>query len=119
MLRDTPLVPQDVPSCLSKHPKRPTTCSFPTAEAAHRDRVLLVAEKAAAGSRLTTVDLTDVICPSTTCHVVTRNGTIKYRDEHHLTARYSARLWQVLAERIDRRLPRVTASAPATAAATD
>jgi peptidoglycan/LPS O-acetylase OafA/YrhL len=106
MLRDTPLASQDIPSCLSQHPKKPTRCAFPTAEAAHRDAVLLTAEKAAAGSRLTTVDLTDVICPTRTCQVVTQNGTIKYRDEHHLTARYGTRLWQALADRIERRLPR-------------
>jgi peptidoglycan/LPS O-acetylase OafA/YrhL len=118
MLRDTPLAPGDIPSCLSKHPKEPTRCGFSTAEAAHRDAVLLAAEQAAAGSRLTTVDLTDVICPTRTCQVVTQNGTIKYRDEHHLTARYGARLWQTLAERIERRLPRSVPSDPATTPAT-
>jgi peptidoglycan/LPS O-acetylase OafA/YrhL len=104
MLRDTPMAPQDIPSCLSKHPKKPTSCSFPTAEAAHRDVDLLAAEKAAAGSRLTTVDLSDVICPTRTCQVVTQTGMIKYRDEHHLAARYGASLWKSLAARLERRL---------------
>jgi peptidoglycan/LPS O-acetylase OafA/YrhL len=106
IIRDTPLAPRDVPSCLSTHPKKPTSCSFPTAAAAHRDADLLAAEKAAAGSRLTTVDLTDVICPARTCQVVTPTGMIKYRDEHHLSARYGASLWETLAQRIERRLPR-------------
>jgi peptidoglycan/LPS O-acetylase OafA/YrhL len=106
MLRDTPLAARDVPSCLSQHPKKPTSCSFPTASAVHRDAALLAAEKAAAGARLVTVDLSDVICPTRTCQVVTATGMIKYRDEHHLTARYGASLWQALAQRIERRLPR-------------
>jgi peptidoglycan/LPS O-acetylase OafA/YrhL len=106
MIRDTPLAAQDIPSCLSKNPKKPTSCSFSTAEAAHRDSALLAAEKAAAGSRLTTIDLTDVICPTRRCQVVTQTGMIKYRDEHHLAARYGATLWKALAERIERTLLR-------------
>jgi peptidoglycan/LPS O-acetylase OafA/YrhL len=108
MIRDTPLSPQDVPSCLSEHAKKPTSCAFPTAGAAHRDSPLLAAEKAAAGSRLTTVDLTNVICPTRTCQVVTHTGMIKYRDEHHLSAHYSASLWQTLAQGIEHRLPRAS-----------
>jgi peptidoglycan/LPS O-acetylase OafA/YrhL len=105
MIRDTPLVPRDVPSCLSEHANTPTSCAFRTAKAAHRDGPLLAAEKAAAGTRLVTVDLTDAICPTTTCQVVTPTGMIKYRDEHHLSARFGASLWKTLAQRIERRLP--------------
>ena len=48
--------------------------------------------------------MTDVICPRSTCQVVTSSGQVKYRDEHHLTAGYSARLWPALAERLEARL---------------
>jgi peptidoglycan/LPS O-acetylase OafA/YrhL len=115
MIRDTPLAPHDVPSCLSEHAKDPRSCAFRTAAAAHRDGPLLAAEKRAAGSRLTTVDLTDAICPTKTCQVVTQTGMIKYRDEHHLSARFGASLWKVLAQRIERRLPAPRPSEPASA----
>jgi hypothetical protein len=105
MLRDTPLAPRDIPSCLSEHAKKPTACAFRTAAAAHRDAALLAAEKAAARARLVTVDLTDAICPTATCQVVTPTGMIKYRDEHHLSARFGASLWKTLAQRLERRLP--------------
>jgi peptidoglycan/LPS O-acetylase OafA/YrhL len=113
-VRDTPKAPQDVPSCLSEHPKKPTSCAFRTSEAAHRDGPLLAAEKAAAGSRLRTVDLTDVICQTTTCQVVTQVGMIKYRDEHHLSATFGATLWRALAHRLERELarPATTSASP-------
>lgn len=108
MIRDTPKAPEDIPSCLSEHPKKPTKCSFDTSEAAHRDGALLDAEKAAGGKRLRVVDMTDVICAKERCQVVTPNGIIKYRDEHHLSATYGATLWKVLAQRIEKQLPRST-----------
>ena len=45
--------------------------------------------------------MTDVICPEKTCQVVSPTGQIKYRDEHHLTAGYSATLWPDLSDRLD------------------
>jgi len=76
-------------------------CSFSTSERSGMDAVLLSAEKAAAPKTVRTLDMTDVICPSPTCHVVSPSGQIKYRDEHHLTAGYSATLWPRLAERLE------------------
>jgi hypothetical protein len=35
---------------------------------------------------------------------VSPSGQVKYRDEHHLTAGYSASLWPVLSERLEARL---------------
>jgi peptidoglycan/LPS O-acetylase OafA/YrhL len=105
VLRDTPKAAEDVPSCLSEHARQPTECAFRTDDAAHRDGALVAAEKRGGGSRLRSIDLTDVICPSTTCQVVTPDGTVKYRDEHHLSAAYASTLWQALAERLRRQLP--------------
>ena len=47
--------------------------------------------------------MSDVICPDDQdrCQVVTPAGQIMYRDQHHLTAGYSAGLWKVLSQRID------------------
>ena len=61
----------------------------------------MAAEKAAAPRLVRTLAMTDVICPRSTCHVVSPTGQIKYRDEHHLTAGYSATLWPQLSERLE------------------
>jgi len=45
--------------------------------------------------------MTDAICPEKTCQVVSSTGQIMYRDEHHLTAGYSATLWPELSDRLD------------------
>jgi SGNH domain (fused to AT3 domains) len=67
------------------------------------DAVLVAAEEAAAPATMRHVDRTDVICPRGRCQVVTRAGQIMYRDQHHLTAGYSATLWRSLSERLEPR----------------
>ena len=103
VLRDVPWPGQDVPSCLSKHPKDVERCSFERATNAHQDQVLYEAErKAAAGSKgIGFVDMTDVICPTERCQVVSPEGRIIYRDTHHLTEGFSASAGRALAQRIE------------------
>ena len=45
--------------------------------------------------------MTDVICPKARCQVVSPTGQIMYRDEHHLTAGFSAALWPSVSERLE------------------
>ena len=65
------------------------------------DAALVAAEESAAPELVRFVGMTDVICPTSTCQVVSRTGQIMYRDEHHLTAGYSATLWPELADRLE------------------
>ena len=101
VMEDVPWPLSDVPACLSEHPSDVEACSFPTSDRAGLDAALLEAEQAAAPRTVHTLDMTDVICPESTCHVVSESGQVKYRDEHHLTAGYSASLWPVLSERLE------------------
>jgi peptidoglycan/LPS O-acetylase OafA/YrhL len=101
VMEDVPWPLADVPACLSEHRTDVEACSFATSERSGLDAPLLAAEEAAAPRALRTVDMTDVICPTATCQVVSPTGQIKYRDEHHLTAGYSASLWPELSARLE------------------
>ncbi|HVM15926.1 MAG TPA: acyltransferase family protein [Egibacteraceae bacterium] len=103
VLRDTPWAPHDIPSCLSDTADS-TACAFPLGEAAHRDTPLHQAEVAAGDSGAGTLDLTDLVCPSDPCEVVTQDGIIKMRDSHHLSQTFSTTLGSSLADRIERHL---------------
>ncbi|MDA9981287.1 acyltransferase [Gammaproteobacteria bacterium] len=110
VLRDTPGSPHDVASCLSAHNMRADACSFP--DEADRDAELVKGETAAAralaGSShspiLNVVDPEFVRCAGQ-CGVVTENGTIAYRDRHHLTRTYAGERWRRLATVLDPLMP--------------
>lgn len=103
VLRDVPWPDQDVPSCLSRHPQDVERCSFERATNAHQDQVLFEAERtAAAGSKgIGFIDMTDAICPTPRCQVVTAEGRIIYRDAHHLTEGFSSSQGTALAQHIE------------------
>ena len=46
------------------------------------------------------LDLTDDICPTDPCPVVSPTGLIVYRDIHHLTATFSRTLSETLGTRL-------------------
>jgi peptidoglycan/LPS O-acetylase OafA/YrhL len=100
VLRDTPRPRIDVPACLSTHLSRPDRCSFPRAGHTGLDARLVAAEHAAGGSRLSTLDLSPLVCPGTACQVVDRAGVVVYRDSHHLTATFSENLGPKVAARL-------------------
>jgi len=99
LLADTPISQYDVPACLSRNLDDVRRCATDRAYAfgttpKARERVAA----RLAGAML--VDLSDVICPGTgTCPAVL-DGMIVYRDDHHLTATFSASLAPVLGERL-------------------
>jgi peptidoglycan/LPS O-acetylase OafA/YrhL len=99
VLDDTPGPGFDVPSCLSKQSKSPQKCSFPRAGHTDLDAPLQAAETAAS-DRVSTLDLTGLVCPQRTCQVVTRSGVVVYRDSHHLTASFSRALGHSVAARL-------------------
>jgi hypothetical protein len=106
VLRDVPKPPTDVPACLASHGTDARPCSFSRdAGFSHAD-VLYAVEHAADVPRQRFLDLDDLLCPGDPCPVVTTDGTIVYRDAHHLTATVSRELAGVLGRRLARLLPR-------------
>jgi hypothetical protein len=90
IIGDTPASRVDVPVCLSQHSADITRCATPRIEAFGRQK--LVRERAAAkAANATVVDLSDAICPGDPCQAVI-GDTIVQRDDHHLTATFSASL---------------------------
>jgi peptidoglycan/LPS O-acetylase OafA/YrhL len=90
IIGDTPASRVDVPVCLSQHAADITRCATSRIEAFGRQK--LVREQAAAkAANATVVDLSDAICPGDPCQAVV-GDTIVQRDDHHLTATFSASL---------------------------
>jgi peptidoglycan/LPS O-acetylase OafA/YrhL len=92
VLRDTPWAPVDVPTCLSDTGVDASSCAFPLAGHAGTDTALFEAERAVAPAEVVFLDPTPLVCPTDPCEMVTRGGTIKYRDAHHLTHTFSRQL---------------------------
>ncbi|HWB65600.1 MAG TPA: acyltransferase family protein [Mycobacteriales bacterium] len=105
VLRDTPKPATDVPACLAAHGTDDRSCSFPRRGAFQTANQILRAERAGAGARTRFASADDVLCPGDPCPVVSPDGTIIYRDDHHLTAAVSADLTGVIERRIARLLP--------------
>jgi peptidoglycan/LPS O-acetylase OafA/YrhL len=102
VLRDTPWpTVDDVPDCLSEHASRPDRCSFELAGSAGRDQWMVDSElRSGAAQHVTYIDLTDLVCRDDPCSVVTDDGTITYRDSHHLTQRFSRSLAPEFGDRL-------------------
>jgi len=96
VLEETPSATFDVPSCLSGSPQDPSACAFPSTGRVDRDAILVAAERAVAPPGVAFGDLTDALCPSDPCPVVTRDGLIIYRDSNHMTTAFSLTLIGVL-----------------------
>ncbi|WP_283133838.1 SGNH hydrolase domain-containing protein [Rhizohabitans arisaemae] len=97
-LRDTPSPGFDVPACLSKALNGSGSADRRTIDRCAVPRVsALPPARFIGGVRV--VDVTDVLCPGTTCPAV-RDGVVMYRDSSHLTDTAAA----VLSPRIERHL---------------
>jgi peptidoglycan/LPS O-acetylase OafA/YrhL len=88
-----------VPDCLSAHLNDYRQCAYSRATAfgsnmGRRENVAV----AASGASL--IVLTDSICPGTGSCPVVINGMIVFRDQHHLTATFSASLGPVLDQKL-------------------
>jgi hypothetical protein len=100
VIHDTPRGPRDVPSCLSEHVKDTTECMFGQRGALADADALYDAEVAAAKDTTKFVDLTPLLCPDRVCPVIWNDGSIIYRDSHHLTATVSRSLAPALLSRL-------------------
>jgi len=85
----------NVPSCLSNHISNYRSCAYPRSGAFGIQ--MGVREKIAAkNSGAGLIDLTASICPGSGACPAVINGMIVFRDEHHLTATFSASLGPAL-----------------------
>jgi peptidoglycan/LPS O-acetylase OafA/YrhL len=100
VIRDTPRPTSHVPRCVERNEGKPGACEFDKRERTRRDTRLVEAERRAAPNAVRFVDLTDRICPTARCPVV-EDGTLIYRDNHHLTVSYAALLAVPLGEAIE------------------
>jgi peptidoglycan/LPS O-acetylase OafA/YrhL len=100
VLRDTPWAPEDIPTCLSAATSV-DDCTVPLHQNAGRDVAMYAAERSVAHEGVYFVDPTHLVCDEDPCSMVTSDGTIKYRDRHHLTRDFALQL----APRLDAILP--------------
>lgn len=100
-LHDTPWAPHDVPACLAEAAADPHACGFDRTGAVGLDEPLLRAERWGAPAEVEFVDLNDLVCPDSFCEVVTIDGIIKFRDQHHLTQTFARELGHEIGEALD------------------
>ena len=100
-LRDTPRMAIDVPVCLTTPGKTAEDCSaLRNVALDHPDRVdpILLATQASPHVHL--LDFSNQICNATVCPAVT-DGTLVWRDGHHLTATFVKKLIPALAAALE------------------
>jgi peptidoglycan/LPS O-acetylase OafA/YrhL len=90
VIRDTPRLDIDVPECVSANVDKLTTCVSPKAPAVERGGDAEV-RAATEVSGVHVIDLTEAICPGSTCPAVI-GDVIVWRDTNHITATYSRSL---------------------------
>ncbi len=100
LFEDNPKSPRDVPDCIAGHSKDIRPCSFPRGPALHDSHQLYAAEHAAASQTTEFVDVNDFLCPGDLCPVVWSDGTIMYKDQHHLTASLTMRVVPIIKARL-------------------
>jgi peptidoglycan/LPS O-acetylase OafA/YrhL len=104
LLRDTPLPPFDVLTCLARGTLHPLlgvrSCDFER-DAALDPRVFEAEQRAAVGlSGVQLLDLTDDVCSGSICSAV-RQRMIVYRDRTHLTGTFARSLAPAIEARLD------------------
>ena len=95
---DTPQSKYDVPACISDHRDDVRRCET-ARDGAFNWRFMKLERAAAKATGGTIVDLSNDICPATSCPVVI-DKTIVYRDAHHLTATFARSLAPLMAEQL-------------------
>lgn len=101
VIRGTPWVPFDVPSCLSRREARlpfATDCRF-TPNHTFIARARQAQDHAAQGTNVRFIDMNDQVCPTGRCETE-RGGVVLYSDDNHLTGRFSQSLGTVLGDRL-------------------
>jgi peptidoglycan/LPS O-acetylase OafA/YrhL len=102
VIRGTPRVPFDVPSCLSRRAERlpfATDCTYEL----DRDfitRARRAQDVAALGLDVRFVDMNDQVCSSARCPTM-RGGLVMFTDDNHLTASFARLVGSALGERVE------------------
>lgn len=100
LLRATPTLPFDGPSCLATHVGKQGACTAPDMDE-QAGRIFQWQRTAAARfSNVSALDFNDLICPAGTCQAA-RNGQIIFRDSQHITASFAATLGDAVAARLN------------------
>lgn len=117
IMRSTPVLPFDGPSCLEPRswlyrklsPR--AACTSPARDA-HSDSVFSwLGQAANSFANVKMIDMTDIVCPHGTCNAE-RDGIIVFRDSQHLTATFAASLAPALSQRLASETGGSNAAAP-------
>jgi hypothetical protein len=101
VIRGTPRVPFNVPTCLSRkqdHLFMATECTYKL-DRAFIARARQAQDVAARGLNVKFVDMMDQVCSGATC-ATTRGGLVMFTDDNHLTASFARSLAPMLGERL-------------------
>ncbi len=101
LLHDLPWATSDRPECLSGHLDESSACAF-LATVSAGERTLAAGEAVVdeAQDDVVTLDLTAMVCPDSVCRAVADDGTVVFRDSHHMTATFSTSMATALAARL-------------------
>jgi hypothetical protein len=99
LLAETPFLNFDPIDCLAD--PEVETCDPPTQIVIDREYAQIEADAAAAADA-TLLSINDLLCPGAVCPVVV-DGTVVFRDQHHLTATYMAKLAQPISNLLEGR----------------
>lgn len=99
VLLDNPNPDFSVYECVAEHPEDLVECTFDREAGLDDGAYRVQTEAAAQVPGLRTVDMTDMVCPDTTCVPVIGNVLV-YRQTSHLTDTYVRTLTAALAERL-------------------
>jgi len=99
VMRSTPSVSFDGPSCLATHIGTSDACKVPYQDEPG-ERVFAWQRQAVARfPNASAMDFNDLICPAETCAAV-RDGQVVFRDSQHVTASFAASLGDTVAARL-------------------
>ena len=105
LLADLPQPGFDPVLCLARkawHAWLPSDCSFSPVAVPSVTRAAALEQRAAANmTHVRMIDLTDAICLGQRCDPM-RDGLVRYRDDNHITARFSRSLAGPISARLDR-----------------
>ena len=99
VLQDTPLMPEDLHTCLESSGVEPVGCGVSRSQAFDRDDPQVFAANTL-DDTVQLLDMSDRFCAEGVCSPVIGNVVV-YRDSHHMTASYAQLLAEELEERID------------------
>lgn len=105
VMRDTPRVPRDVPTCAARAQWRGRdineACQFPAADRRpwHDDVAGAQAAALARHPQVLRIDLSDAFCTGAVCPVAD-GGRLRFYDDNHLTPAFAASLSERLASRM-------------------